>query len=88
MNTAAIKRHLATTEKSTWYTLASIGLILIVGSIFTLVTEGTLSFLEPLYILQQMQIASFLGIAATGMMVAGAAGMAAAGVDSNENSRN
>jgi ribose transport system permease protein len=66
---ATIRRHLAATEKSTWYTLASIGLILIVGSIFTLVTQGSLSFLEPLYILQQMQIASFLGIAATGMMV-------------------
>ncbi len=56
-------------EKSTLYTLGSIALVLVVGSIFTLFTQGTLSFLYPLYILQQMQIASFLGTAATGMMI-------------------
>ena len=63
------KSRFAQIEKSTWYTVASIGLILIVGSVSTLYTQGTLSFLNPLYILQQLQIASFLGIAATGMMV-------------------
>ena len=56
-------------EKSTLYALGSIGLVLVVGSIFTLLTQGTLSFFSPLYILQQMQIASFLGTAATGMMI-------------------
>jgi ribose transport system permease protein len=55
--------------RSTWYTIASIGLVLAVGSIFTLVTQGSLSFLAPSYILQQLQMAAFLGIAATGMMV-------------------
>lgn len=65
----ARKGRFGQTEKSTWYTLASICLILIVGSISTLYTQGTLSFLNPLYILQQLQIASFLGVAATGMMV-------------------
>ena len=68
-NPVAIQKTRAPLEKSTWYTLASICLILIVGSISTLYTQGTLRFLNPLYILQQLQIASFLGIAATGMMV-------------------
>jgi len=65
----ALKGRLAHQEKSTWYTLGSIALILVVGSICTLYTQGTLSFLNPLYILLQLQTASFLGIAATGMMV-------------------
>jgi ribose transport system permease protein len=56
-------------ERSIRYTLLSIGLILLIGSGYTLATQGTLSFLNPLYILQQLQIASFLGIAATGMML-------------------
>lgn len=56
-------------ERSTRYALGSIGLILVIGSICTLYTQGTLTFLNPLYILQQMQVASFLGVAATGMMV-------------------
>ena len=65
----ALKRRLAATERATWYTLGSIAAVLVVGSIFTLVTQGSLSFLNPVYILQQMRIASFLGIAATGAMI-------------------
>jgi ribose transport system permease protein len=65
----ALKSRLAATEKATWYTLGSIGVVLVAGSIFTLVTQGSLSFLNPVYLLQQMRIASFLGIAATGAMV-------------------
>jgi ribose transport system permease protein len=68
-NMGALKGRFAQTEKSTWYTLASIGLILVVGSIWTLTTQGTLSFLNPLYILLQLQTASFLGVAATGSMI-------------------
>ncbi len=56
-------------DKPTWYTLASIGVILVLGSISTLLTQGTLSFLHPAYVLQQLQIAAFLGVAATGMMI-------------------
>jgi ribose transport system permease protein len=43
--------------------------ILLVGSAYTLATQGTLSFLSPTYLLQQLQIASFLGITAAGMMM-------------------
>jgi len=43
--------------------------ILAVGSVYTLSTQGTLSFLSGNYLLQQLQIASFLGITAAGMMM-------------------
>jgi len=65
----SMKGRLGRMERSTTYALASIALILVVGSMATLYTEGTLSFLNPLYILRQMQIASLLGTAATGMMI-------------------
>jgi ribose transport system permease protein len=65
----ALKGRVAKVEKSVWYTLASIGLILAVGSAYTLSTDGTLGFLSPAYLLQQLKIASFLGVAATGMML-------------------
>jgi ribose transport system permease protein len=64
-----LKRRLAAMDRATWYTVGSIIVVLVAGSIFTLVTQGSLSFLNPLYILQQLRIASFLGIAATGAMV-------------------
>ncbi|MEZ5670756.1 MAG: ABC transporter permease [Alphaproteobacteria bacterium] len=48
---------------------AFIVVILLVGSGYTLATQGTLSFLSPDYLLQQLQIASFLGITAAGMML-------------------
>ena len=56
-------------DKPTWYALLSIGVVLVLGSVGTLVTQGTLSFLSPSYILQQLQIAAFLGVAAMGMMI-------------------
>ena len=44
-------------------------LILIVGSIYTFSTEGTLPLLQPSYLIQQLQIGAFLGICAAGLMV-------------------
>ena len=43
--------------------------ILLVGSVYTLANQGTIPFLSPPYLLQQLQIASFLGITAAGMMM-------------------
>lgn len=43
--------------------------ILVVGTIYTLSTQGTASFISPNYLLQQLQVASFLGIVAAGMMI-------------------
>ena len=64
----ALKSRLGV-DTPTWYALLSIAVILVAGSISTLVTQGTLAFLGPSYILQQLQIAAFLGVAATGMMI-------------------
>lgn len=43
--------------------------ILAFGSLYTLATQGTLAFLTPTYLLQQLQVAAFLGIVAAGMML-------------------
>jgi ribose transport system permease protein len=43
--------------------------ILIAGTAYTLATQGTASFIEPTYLLQQLRIAGFLGIVAIGMMM-------------------
>lgn len=42
--------------------------ILALGSAYTLATQGSLAFLTPVYLLQQLQVAAFLGIVAAGMM--------------------
>ncbi len=43
--------------------------ILLVGTVYTLVSQGTAPLLSPNYILQQLQTGAFLGIVAAGMMV-------------------
>ena len=51
--------------------IAAIFVVVIVlfGTIYTLSTQGTAPMLSPGYLLQQLQIGSFLGICAAGMMV-------------------
>lgn len=56
-------------DKPILYALGFILLILLVGTTYTMVTQGTMSFLSPKYMLQQLQVASFLGLVATGMMM-------------------
>ena len=43
--------------------------ILAFGSAYTLTTQGSLAFLNPGYLLQQLQVGAFLGIVAAGMML-------------------
>ena len=43
--------------------------ILAAGTAYTLATQGTMPLLSPNYLLQQLQVGSFLGIVAAGMMV-------------------
>jgi ribose transport system permease protein len=43
--------------------------ILAVGTAYTLATQGTATLLSPNYLLQQLQVGSFLGIVAAGMML-------------------
>lgn len=48
---------------------AFIVVILCVGTLYTLSTQGSAPLLSPNYLLQQLQTGSFLGIVAAGMMV-------------------
>ena len=43
--------------------------ILLIGTVYTLSTDGTAPLLQPTYLLQQLQIGSFLGICAAGLML-------------------
>ena len=43
--------------------------ILAIGTAYTLTTQGTATLLSPTYLLQQLQVGSFLGIVAAGMML-------------------
>ncbi len=43
--------------------------IVLLGTVYTLATQGTAPMLSPSYLLQQLQIGSFLGICAAGMMM-------------------
>ncbi|MBV9813851.1 MAG: ABC transporter permease [Acetobacteraceae bacterium] len=43
--------------------------ILIAGTAYTLATQGTASFIAPAYLLQQLRIAGFLGVVASGLML-------------------
>jgi ribose transport system permease protein len=43
--------------------------ILIVGTIYTVLVEGSVALLSPTYLILQLKVASFLGIVAAGMMI-------------------
>jgi len=49
--------------------LLFVGVIVMAGTAYTLSTQGTAPMLSPPYLLQQLQIGSFLGICAAGMMI-------------------
>ncbi len=51
--------------------IASLFVLVILGfgSAYTLSTQGNLAFLNPSYLLQQLQVGAFLGIVAAGMML-------------------
>ncbi|WP_237049991.1 ABC transporter permease [Microvirga ossetica] len=44
-------------------------LILLVGTGYTILTQGSAPLLQPQYLLQQLQVGSFLGIVAAGLML-------------------
>jgi ribose transport system permease protein len=56
-------------DRATLIPLACIVAILIIGTGYTLQTEGTASFIAPTYLLQQLKIAAFLGTVSLGMMI-------------------
>ena len=60
---------LARIDRPVLIAAVSILVILAVGTAYTLATQGTANFLSPTYLLQQLQVASFLGLVAAGLMM-------------------
>ena len=56
-------------DKPVAISAAFIVLILILGTVYTLATQGTAPLFSPNYLLQQLQTGAFLGIVAAGMMM-------------------
>lgn len=62
-------KNLDTDTKPIVIALGFVILILIIGTVYTVVTQGTAPLLRPSYVLQQLQVGAFLGIVAAGMMM-------------------
>jgi len=56
-------------DRPTLIAAGFIVVILICGTGYTLATQGTASFISPVYLLQQLRTAAFLGTVAVGMML-------------------
>jgi ribose transport system permease protein len=65
----ALTRRLHSIDRPVWVALGFILLIMLVGTVYTEATEGTATFISPAYLLQQLKVASFLGLVAAGMML-------------------
>jgi ribose transport system permease protein len=60
---------LAADDKPIVIASAFIVVLLMIGTGYTLATQGTMTLLSPNYLLQQLQIGAFLGVVAAGMML-------------------
>jgi ribose transport system permease protein len=56
-------------DKPVFISAGFVFIILILGTVYTLATQGTAPLFSPNYLLQQLQTGSFLGIVAAGMMM-------------------
>lgn len=56
-------------DRPVYISAAFVVVILILGTVYTLATQGTAPLFSPNYLLQQLQTGSFLGIVAAGMMM-------------------
>jgi ribose transport system permease protein len=61
--------HLGPDDKPVLFATGFVLLILLVGTGYTLFTQGSAPLLQPQYLLQQLQVGSFLGIVAAGLML-------------------
>lgn len=68
-DTSQKKFTLSDDDKPIIFAAAFVVVILAVGTVYTLQTQGTATLLSPTYLLQQLQVGSFLGIVAAGMML-------------------
>lgn len=56
-------------DKPVLFAFGFVLLILLVGTGYTFFTQGSVPLLQPQYLLQQLQVGSFLGIVAAGLML-------------------
>ncbi|SCZ12347.1 monosaccharide ABC transporter membrane protein, CUT2 family [Microvirga guangxiensis] len=56
-------------DKPVAFAVGFVMLILLIGTGYTLYTQGSAPLLQPQYLLQQLQVGSFLGIVAAGLML-------------------
>lgn len=56
-------------DKPVLFAAGFVVLILLAGTGYTLATQGSAPLLQPTYLLQQLQVGSFLGIVAAGLMI-------------------
>ncbi len=61
--------HLGPDDKPVVFAAGFVLLILLVGTGYTFFTQGSAPLLQPQYLLQQLQVGSFLGIVAAGLML-------------------
>ncbi|WP_457094577.1 ABC transporter permease [Microvirga sp. P5_D2] len=61
--------HLGPDDKPVAFAAGFVLLILLIGTGYTLYTQGSAPLLHPQYLLQQLQVGSFLGIVAAGLML-------------------
>jgi len=66
---SALALRLKADDKPIVLAAAFILAILAMGTLYTLATQGSATLLSPRYLLQQLQVGSFLGIVAAGMML-------------------
>jgi ribose transport system permease protein len=69
MATNRISTAIRSVDKPVAFAAAFIVVILVVGTIYTLATQGSASLLSPTYLLLQLKVSAFLGIVAAGMML-------------------
>jgi ribose transport system permease protein len=69
MATNRISTAIRSVDRPVAFAAAFIVVILVVGTIYTLATQGSASLLSPTYLLLQLKVSAFLGIVAAGMML-------------------
>ena len=67
--TTWVKRSSSRLVPSKVFAAGFVVLILLAGTGYTLATQGSAPLLQPTYLLQQLQVGSFLGIVAAGLMI-------------------
>ncbi len=69
MDMSRIGNGRPTIDKPLLFAGGFILVILLVGTVYTLATQGTATLLSPTYLVLQLKVAAFLGLVASGMML-------------------